>query len=197
MPHRVRPVSEVQDLRALAHPLRLRVLASLRLDGPATASELARRLDVSSGLTSYHLRALADRGFVEDDPDHADAGRERWWRTADEAHGWAAPDDAGEPAERAGRVEATRALNREVARLFGQWLEAWAVAEPELEEPWRRAVTMFDRWLRLTPERLAELTADVEAVLDRYETGVRAADEPGAERVAVIFAAYRSEGVVP
>src|SRR6478736_4108151 len=40
-------------LKALAHPLRVRILASLRRIGPATATGLADRLGESSGLTSY------------------------------------------------------------------------------------------------------------------------------------------------
>ena len=48
------------SLRALAHPLRLRLVGALRLHGPATATMLARRLDTNSGQTSYHLRQLAE-----------------------------------------------------------------------------------------------------------------------------------------
>ena len=43
-------------LRMLAHPLRSRLLAELRLHGPATATTLAARLQTNSGATSYHLR---------------------------------------------------------------------------------------------------------------------------------------------
>ena len=67
-----------REVRALAHPLRLRLLEELR-PGAATASQLARELGESSGATSYHLRELAKAGFVEDDPEH-DSKRERWWR---------------------------------------------------------------------------------------------------------------------
>ena len=47
--------------------------------GPSTASMLAREAGESSGATSYHLRALARAGFVEEDPDRGNA-RDRWWR---------------------------------------------------------------------------------------------------------------------
>ena len=50
------------QLRALSHPLRLRIVEVLR-EGPATASALGRRLGESSGATSYHLRALAKAGW--------------------------------------------------------------------------------------------------------------------------------------
>src|SRR5918997_1412066 len=66
-------------LRALSHPTRLKMLTLLRSDGPATATSLAARLDINTGQTSYHLRQLADHGFVVDDHERGN-GRERWWR---------------------------------------------------------------------------------------------------------------------
>src|SRR5258708_3393681 len=68
-----------RSLRGLAHPLRMRLMMSLRDHGPATASQLGDRLGESSGATSYHLRQLASYGFVEDDPGRGTA-RERWWK---------------------------------------------------------------------------------------------------------------------
>lgn len=70
------------QLRALAHPLRLRLLEVLRADGPATASQLGRRLGESSGATSYHLRALHRAGMVVEAEQRN--GRERWWQRASE-----------------------------------------------------------------------------------------------------------------
>ncbi len=46
-------VNDVRALRALAHPLRNRLLGLLRLDGPSTATLLGKRLVESSGSTSY------------------------------------------------------------------------------------------------------------------------------------------------
>jgi DNA-binding transcriptional ArsR family regulator len=70
------------ELRALAHPLRLQLLHVLHAEGPATASQLARRLGESSGATSYHLRALHRAGMVEE-AEQPNA-RERWWQRAPE-----------------------------------------------------------------------------------------------------------------
>ena len=71
MPEQTHPrtfdLTDPAALRALAHPLRGKLLAALRIDGPATASMLARRYGESSGATSYHLRQLARYGFIEDD----------------------------------------------------------------------------------------------------------------------------------
>src|SRR3954462_8407893 len=49
-------------LRMLAHPLRSRLLAELRLNGPATATTLAARPQTNSGATSSPLRRLAAVG---------------------------------------------------------------------------------------------------------------------------------------
>ena len=70
-----------REVRALAHPLRLRMLECLLETGPATASMLARELGESSGATSYHLRALAAAGLIVEDLDRR-RGRERWWSHA-------------------------------------------------------------------------------------------------------------------
>src|SRR5262249_49397368 len=62
---------------AMAHPLRLEILGLL-VEGPATASMLARRLGESSGTTSYHLRVLARAGAVVETPARG-SRRARWW----------------------------------------------------------------------------------------------------------------------
>ena len=70
------------ELRALAHPLRVQLAQILHAEGPATASQLARRLGESSGATSYHLRALHRAGIVEEAEQRN--ARERWWRRSPE-----------------------------------------------------------------------------------------------------------------
>src|ERR1700760_3578282 len=72
---------DVTTLRALAHPLRLRLLDLLRFGGPATATMLAKRVGESSGSTSYHLRQLAKHGYIEEVP--GSGGRARWWRSVE------------------------------------------------------------------------------------------------------------------
>ena len=51
-------------LRALAHPLRLRVL-SLLTGAPMSAAEVARELGLTHANASYHLRQLLGVGLVE------------------------------------------------------------------------------------------------------------------------------------
>ncbi|MCP2166689.1 ArsR/SmtB family transcription factor [Goodfellowiella coeruleoviolacea] len=75
-----RKIKDLEELKALAHPLRQRILQHLGQHGPATSTVLAKALGESSGATSYHLRMLARHGFVEEVPERAQ-GRERWWRS--------------------------------------------------------------------------------------------------------------------
>jgi DNA-binding transcriptional ArsR family regulator len=54
----------VQGQRAMAHPMRARILAAL--DGRELSPvEMARELDASLGVVSYHVRVLADAEVVE------------------------------------------------------------------------------------------------------------------------------------
>jgi DNA-binding transcriptional ArsR family regulator len=71
------------QLWAIAHPIRFRIFELLG-EGPSTASRLARRLNESTGSTSYHLRVLARAGAIVDEPERG-TRRERWWRRI-EAH---------------------------------------------------------------------------------------------------------------
>jgi DNA-binding transcriptional ArsR family regulator len=65
--------------RTLANPLRRLILSHLQQHREANSTSLARALGESTGTTSYHLRKLAEQGFVEEIPEKS-GGRERWWR---------------------------------------------------------------------------------------------------------------------
>jgi DNA-binding transcriptional ArsR family regulator len=55
---------DVRLVRALMHPLRVRILVRLAERG-SSPSRLARELGASVGVTSYHVRVLRDLGCVE------------------------------------------------------------------------------------------------------------------------------------
>jgi DNA-binding transcriptional ArsR family regulator len=76
---------DAHSLRGLAHPLRIRILGILRMDGPSTATRLARRLGQDSGNISWHLRQLAEHGFIAEDAERG-TRRERWWQAVHQAN---------------------------------------------------------------------------------------------------------------
>jgi DNA-binding transcriptional ArsR family regulator len=90
-----RPV-DARMLRALAHPLRMRMIDLLQADGPATATGLGTRVGESSGTTSWHLRQLAEAGLVEEDSERGNK-RERWWRSVQESTRMRAADLFDDP----------------------------------------------------------------------------------------------------
>ena len=53
------------SLKAMAHPLRVQILRILELRRRASVTSLAEELGETTGATSYHLRQLAQHGFVE------------------------------------------------------------------------------------------------------------------------------------
>lgn len=164
-------------LRTLAHPLRARLLSALRVDGPATATHLARRLDTHTGATSYHLRALAEVGLVAEDAERG-RGRERWWRAAQDAHGWLEADlDAAGPDARA----AASWLRGHYWRGFAESAAAWEQAREHWPLAWREQLVADDALVEVTAEGLAALRADLLAVLERH----RGARGPGTRTVSV------------
>jgi DNA-binding transcriptional ArsR family regulator len=189
--HRTYRLEDPEALRALAHPLRGKLLASLRLDGPATASMLARRYGESSGATSYHLRMLARYGFVEDDPGHGGA-RERWWRAAHEMTDWSPATFLD---SESGEGEAARQFMRRIVADYSRWLAGWIDELESWEPEWQEASEVSDLVLRLTPGELKALKEELLATIFRYREA--ASDVPGAERVMVLLQAFPQRGALP
>jgi DNA-binding transcriptional ArsR family regulator len=63
----VKPITDIDDpryLKALAHPLRIRILAMLA-ERSASPVQLASKLDATLGTVAYHVRTLHSLGLVE------------------------------------------------------------------------------------------------------------------------------------
>lgn len=162
-----RNVHDAETLRAVAHPTRSKILGLLRHEGPATASELARRLDDSSGSASYHLRQLARFGFVEEDPDQPNK-RDKRWRATYAITTWSRAGMSPEGREISDALE-RRQMLRAVDH-FQRWMAQGR------DPRWEDSGGPSDFMLRLTPSQVAALDDELMAVLDRYRT-----DPPPAE----------------
>lgn len=157
-------VRDPRALRALAHPLRGRLLGLLRLDGPSTATLLGHRVGESSGATSYHLRQLAVHGFVEE-VEGAGRGRERWWRAVHRSTSWHTAELLAQPG---GREVADELLHQHLGQ-HTRVLAQMAAEEADLSDSWRAAVSVNDWALRLSSERCQELVNELNGVLRRYQ----------------------------
>ncbi|MCW2700487.1 MAG: arsR1 [Blastococcus sp.] len=158
-------VTDVRALRALAHPLRNRLLGQLRMNGPATASQLGRAVGESSGATSYHLRQLEGYGFVEEVEGHGTA-RERWWRARHRLTSW----QAGDIVDQEGGAEVEHELTRMQVDVRGRIFAAWQSQKTELDPAWAAAASLNDYGLRLRPEEARELSAELHALMQRWIT---------------------------
>ncbi|GHJ50193.1 transcriptional regulator [Catellatospora sp. TT07R-123] len=158
--HEIREITDPRMLRALAHPLRLRLLNELAMRGPATATELAEQVGESPSNCSWHLRQLARFGYVEEA--EGGVGRSRPWRWIPTGHRWGDPDDSPEMV-RAGEEMGNALVTFELAQR-NAW-EATRSAEPA---DWQRAAYTNQSVTWLTVEELAELNTVMTELMSRH-----------------------------
>jgi len=174
-------------LRALAHPLRIRILDELSAYGPLTATGLAARLDESSGVMSYHLRQLEKHELVREVTGHGTA-RERWW---ERRPGGIATHDARVFEPGSAERLATQLITNEWERGRRQnYHEFLAEGDRSFGLDWLRAATSDTVNLRLTPDELRSLATDVAAVLQRYIDRFKADPSPDSRPVQIQLNAF-------
>jgi DNA-binding transcriptional ArsR family regulator len=171
-------IRDIEALRLLAHPLRHRIDQELRR-GPVNSTTLARALGVSTGLASYHLRQLAEHGFVEEAPELA-RGRERWWRVVRKDRRFPRWSEQS-PEMRAviGQMNRTDFLAdlEEFARFereregLGEWADAFPFSRGTIRVNLHELVEFFEEYIALLyrynrPE--AETPDDARTVLTRF-----------------------------
>jgi DNA-binding transcriptional ArsR family regulator len=171
---------DARSLRGLAHPLRMELLNALRRRGPATASMLAERLGESSGATSYHLRQLAEHGFITDAPEHG-KGRERWWKAVDQGLTFDTTEFEDAGPEVRGLAEI---YLHEIAATHSRELSGWLSTRDHWSAEWTRGSDMSDMTLRLTPELATELVDKMHALINDYR-GQVTDEDPGTEQVRI------------
>src|SRR3954470_22984270 len=148
-------------LRAIAHPVRSRILTELDAHGSLRAADVARLLGIPTNQASFHLRSLAKFGLVEEDPGAARDKRDRVWR-ATEAAGF----DVS-----IGEIERTPG-GKAASKVFRRTKEAWAhrlVEEAYGEDRTpgiHRAVT--EQAVRLTKAEARDLTEELIGLVDKW-----------------------------
>ena len=170
MPLSRRRVTDPAALRALAHPVRLALLELLAGHGAHTATQAATVLGQTPANCSWHLRRLAEHGFVREVS--GAPGRNRPWRVVSEGLAWGDPDD--NPAD--------AALTDVLLEREQQRLRAARAAGPSEPEEWRGVTTVQHVTSRLTPHQARELGRRITELLGEYADS----SDPGARPVSVV-----------
>ncbi len=160
------PGTAAVRLRALAHPLRWRLLDAVSQEGTATATRCAELTGESVASCSYHLNILGKYGYLEPVPG---AGKEKPWRAASLHQDLSAPGPDLED-ELASEAATEAFLDHEYARL-----RAWRRQLAAQPEQWRQASGLGGSSMWVTPAELAQIKDEMMAILDRY---TRRWDEP-------------------
>lgn len=176
-------LTDANTLKALAHPLRLRILGSLRRDGPATSAVLARRLRTDTGRTSFHLRRLAQSGMVIEAPELG-KGRERWWAPTFRGVTW----DSSVLMRDQQTVAALLALEEAAIQTWMGALREYLATRSDWDAAWVEAASFSDYAVRLNAEGLQQLLRQLVDLVQQSDLGD--SDAPGTQWVSVQLHAF-------
>ena len=168
-------VTEADELRALADPVRLDLFDLVQRDGPLTVEEACARLSLPEDTASSQLRHLADAGLIDRDATGA-------WSTEARGIYFEIPDEP--EAQRAAR-DLSNTMLAKYASLPSEWVSR---VEPLLDVTWARAAGLFNTRVELAPDELRRLQEDLERLLEPFAN--RAANDRPADASPVRITAY-------
>lgn len=170
---------DTSALRALAHPLRVKIYDILSQYGPQTATMLAEKLGESSGSTSYHLRALAKHELIEEAVGKG-SGRERWWQRPRGAVTLTSPEVVRTPAGRAATQIVVSEFYRRRHEQLEQYLHTSMSKDPDTWEAMLSTVTA-----RLTRAQQDELSERLQQIIDETVETYRDQEGEGVRIVSI------------
>ncbi|WIV61326.1 ArsR/SmtB family transcription factor [Amycolatopsis nalaikhensis] len=159
------------NLRVLAHPLRLRIL-SLLTGAALSAAEAARELGDTQANVSYHLRRLHEAGLVEVAEEVSiRGGRAKRYRHLPDSGRRLTTRDPGEE----------KLLTKAIA---GELLRRAVERAPE------RPASLTDAELWVDPEVWAELLSEATKLSERLHAAAQPPRTPGSVRVSASLALF-------
>ncbi len=168
-------------LRAIAHPVRNRIIGEMEAAGPMRAADVAAALGIPANQASFHLRQLAKYGLVEEAPEVARDGRDRVWRLAsddllrlDISHLEEAP--GGRAAVNVWRRHASARAHELVDRAY------------ELRRREGTSSAILEGTVRLTREESHELATAMDELLEGWVARTRDATDDAPRETYHLFA---------
>jgi predicted ArsR family transcriptional regulator len=154
------PITDPKALRALSHPFRWKLLQLLTEEGSRTATQCSEKLGESVASCSYHLNMLAKYGFVTE---VEGPGRQKPWQIV-RGRQSISPEGLEGEAALAAEAAAMAYLDQEFERTRERVRQ-----REHLPEEWRKPVGTMGTVKFLTAEEAAEYSAEVEALLEKYD----------------------------
>ena len=165
-------VTDPTVLRALAHPIRQRIIWELSVREHARAADLAAVLGEPANSVSYHLRELAKAEMIEEAPEHARDSRDRVWRIS---HPEGIYPDPGSPAfdmlneEQLTWIRAllTGNLPKQDVSMQGEYLGGALLTKAEAKQMFNEVVEILERWREFGAKATTENPDNPERVFHR------------------------------
>lgn len=167
-------ITDAERLKALAHPLRWKLIDVLAINDTATATQCAAVVGESVASCSYHLNMLAKYGFVAQA--EGGQGREKPWRLTDRDHSYT---HDGWDAE--GVLAAEAATEALLEHEFDR-MRAYLRGHDREPDEWRSLGGMTGMVQFLTAEEGNALRAEVQVLFERYRGRTDPANRPSGSR---------------
>lgn len=170
------PVPDPRMLRAIAHPVRSRILSELGAAGCLRAADVARLIGIPANQASFHLRQLAKYGLAVEAPEEARDRRDRVWKPV--AEGGVELQMQGMAGTPEGR-SAVRVWQRNSAAWARHVVSAaydWPTDQVDDEED-PVFVGIVNTPIRLSAEEAEELSGELGDVLKRWRERQRGRDD--------------------
>ncbi len=164
-----RAVHDATALRAIAHPIRNRILGEMSATGPTRAADLARDLGLPANSVSFHLRQLAKYGLIEEATGEARDRRDRVWRLV---HEEGLTIDTGDLSRSPGGEAAVRVFRKSARTWAHHVVDVAYTADKDPDT--LRSISSYT--VRLTKEEAAEMAAELDAVIQTWSRRTRGRD---------------------
>jgi Helix-turn-helix domain len=161
MPEPREPIRDPKRLRALAHPLRWKLINLIGEEETATATRCADVLGESVASCSYHLNMLAKYDFIEQA--EGGQGREKPWQLTSREQSF-----TSEGMDLEGKLAAEAAGDAFLDYEIDAMRERMKRRDGE-PEAWREPTGMSATTMYVTLEEATELRAELHKLMDKYE----------------------------
>ena len=182
-------VTNANTLRAMASPIRMRILGTLRVNGEQTVGSISEQLGEAPGVISYHLGQLSGAGLVEKVKSPDGDRRKSWWKACQSAIRLGRSGEKGEVED----AKAVDLFRRSAALSYEMAYERFLDKLPELPQEWADSCTSDDHVLNLTAEEMRLMVEELNEVIHRWRIKADMHGDDGADirPIALILQAFR------